>query len=170
MAMTKLKSQALSHFKMFKLLAKTEKGAKIQCLWNDRGGEFNSNEFTSFCVSHGIKRQLTAPYSHQQNGVEERKNRTIMSLVRSTLKDKQLPCELQGEAVSTAVYLLNRSSPQSLQGLTPYEIWTGRKSSIAYLRVFVSLVNVKCTKMPQKKLEDRSTPMVFIGYEVGSNA
>ena len=74
------------------------------------------------------------------------------------------------EAVSTVVYLLNRSSIHSLQGLTPYEIWTGRKPSIAHLRVFGSLVHVKCTKMPQKKLEDRSTPMVFIGYEVGSKA
>ena len=122
LAMVKLKSQALSHFKMFKLLAKVEKGAKIQCLQTNRGGEFNSNEFTSFYVPHGIKRQLTAPYSPQRNGVVERKNRTIMSIVRSMLKDKQFPCELWGEAVSTVVYLLNRSSTHSLQGLTPYEI------------------------------------------------
>ena len=85
------------------------------------------------------------------------------------LKEKQLPHELWGEAVST-VYLLNRSSTHSLQGLTPNEIWIGRKPSIAHLRVFCSLVHVKCTKMPQKKLEDRSSPMVFIGYEVGSKA
>ena len=55
MTMMKLKSQALSHFKKFKLLAEAEKGAKIQCLRTHRGGEFNSDEFTSFCVSHGIK-------------------------------------------------------------------------------------------------------------------
>lgn len=47
-----------------------------------------------------------------------------MSLIRSMLKDKALPRELWGEAVSTAVYLLNRSSTHSLQGLTPYEAWT----------------------------------------------
>ena len=78
--------------------------------------------------------------------------------------------EMWGEAVCTIFYLLNRSSTHSLQGLTPYEIWTGRKPSIAYLRVFGSLVHVKCTKMPQKKLEDRYIPIVFIGYEVGSKA
>ena len=110
----KLKSQALSHFQKFKLLVEAEKGAKIQCLLTDRGGEFNSNEFTSFCVSHGIKRQLTAPYSPQKNGVVERKIRTIMSLVRSMLKEKQLPRDLCGEAVSTVVYLLNCSSTHSL--------------------------------------------------------
>ena len=121
-------------------------------------------------MSHGIKRQLTAPYSPQQNDVVERRNWTIMSLVRSMLKEKQLPHELWGEAVSTVVYLLNRSSTHSLQGLTPYVIWTSRRPTIAHLRVFGSLVHVKCTKMPQKKLKDRSTPMVFIGYEVGSTA
>ena len=89
-----LKSQALSHFKKFKLLAEAEKRAKIPCLWTDRRGEFNSDEFTSFCLSHGTKRQLITPYSPQQNGVVERKNRTIMSLVRSLLKEKQLPREL----------------------------------------------------------------------------
>ena len=86
------------------------------------------------------------------------------------LKEKQLPRELWGEAVNTVVYLLNRSSTHSLQELTPYEIWTRRKPSIAHLRVFGSLVHMKCTKMSQKKLEDRSTPMVFIGYEVGFKA
>ena len=85
-------------------------------------------------------------------------------------KEKQLPRELWVEVVSMIVYLLNRSSTHSLQGLTPYEIWIGCKPSIAHLRVFDSLVHVKCTKMPQKKLEDHSTPMVFIGYEVGSKA
>ena len=113
-AMMKLKSQALSHFKKFKLLAEVEKGTKIQCLRTDRGGGFNSDEFTSFCLSHGIKRQLTAPYSPQQNGVVERKNQTIMSLVQSMLKEKQLPRELWGEVVSMIVYLLNRSSTHSL--------------------------------------------------------
>ena len=86
------------------------------------------------------------------------------------LKEKSLPRELWGEAVNTAVYLLNRSSTLSLQGGTSYEAWTGRKPSIAHLRVFGSIVHVKCTKTPQKKLEDCSTPMIFIGYEVGTKA
>ena len=70
------------------------------------------------------------------------------------LKEKNLPRELWGEAMSTTVYLLNRSSTRSLQGLTPYEAWIGRKPSIEHLRVFGSVVHVKYTKTPQKKLED----------------
>ena len=93
-----------------------------------------------------------------------------MSLVQSMLKEKDLPRELWGETVNTAVYLLNRASTQSLKCLTPYEAWIGRKPSIEHLCIFGSVVHVKCTKAPQKKLEDRSTPMVFIGYEVGTKA
>ena len=56
--------------------------------------------------------------------------------------------------MSTAVYLLNHASTRSLKGLPPYEAWIGRKPSIEHIRVFVSVVHVKCIKAPQKKLED----------------
>ena len=169
-SMLKLMSSALKEFKWFKKLAEAEQDTQIKCLRSDRGGEFTSEAFTDFCTSQGMKRQLSAPYSPQKNGVVERKNRTILSLVRIMLKEKTLPRELWGEAVNTAIYVLNRSATRSLQGGTPYEAWTERKPSIAHLRVFGSIVHVKCTKIPQKKLEDRSTPMVFIGYEVETKA
>ena len=169
-SMLKSKSDAVTELKRFKALAEAEQDTRIKCLRSNRGGEFTSEAFTDFCIAHGVKRQLTAPYSPQENGVVERKNRTIMSLVCSMLKEKSLPRELWGEAVNTAVYLLNRSSTRSLQGGTLYEAWTGRKPSIAHLQVFGSIVHVKCTKTPQKKLEDHSMPMVFLGYEVGTKA
>ena len=83
------------------------------------------------CDKSGIKKQLTAPYTPQQNGVVERKNKTIMGLVRSMLKDKELPLELWGEAVSTFVYVLKRSSTKGVKGKTPYEKWNKRKSSVS---------------------------------------
>ena len=103
------KSEAFQHFKIVQNLAETESGEILKCFRTDRGGEFNYEEFNNFCDSNGIKRQLTAPYSPQQNGVVERKNRTIMSCVRSMLKEKNLPLELWVEVVNTCVYVLNRS-------------------------------------------------------------
>ena len=85
------KSEAFLMFKTYKARMEKETGNCIQSLRTDRGGEFTSQEFTDFCKEHGIQRQLTAAYSPQQNGVAERKNRTIMNMVRSMLTAKQIP-------------------------------------------------------------------------------
>ena len=112
--MLQCKYDAFEAFKHFKSLAETEMGMKIKTLRSDRGGEFTSDEFTKYFLEHGIKRQLTAPYSPQQNGVVERKNKTMVSMVRAMSKAKDLPRELWGEAVNTAVYILNQSSSKTL--------------------------------------------------------
>jgi len=75
------KSEALEAFKGFKTWAEKEAGTSIKCLRTDRGDEYNSKEFTEFCSTHGVNRQLTAAYTPQQNGVAEQKNRTIMNMV-----------------------------------------------------------------------------------------
>ncbi|RVW42706.1 Retrovirus-related Pol polyprotein from transposon TNT 1-94 [Vitis vinifera] len=76
------KEKAYATFKTYKAKVEKETGAFIRSLRTDRGGESTSNEFTSFCNENGILRQLTAAYTPQQNGVAERKNRTIMNMVR----------------------------------------------------------------------------------------
>nr|GEX91755.1 zinc finger, CCHC-type [Tanacetum cinerariifolium] len=76
------KDQALSTFKEFR--QKIE--MKMRMLRTDRGGEFTSNEFTKYCKENGIARQLTAPHSPQQNGVVERRNRTVLSTTRTKRK------------------------------------------------------------------------------------
>ena len=121
------------------------------------------------CDKSGIKKQLTAPYTPQQNGVVERKNRIVMGLVRSMLKEKELPLELWGEAISTSLYVLNWSSTKGVKGKTPYEKWNKRKPNVSHLRIFGSVVFVKTTGR-LSKLEDRSKCMVFMGYEAGSKA
>jgi len=77
-----MKSEAFAAFKNFKAGVEKEIVAHIICLRRDRGGEFNSNEFWGFCKTQGISRQLTATYTPQQNGIAERKNRTIMNTMR----------------------------------------------------------------------------------------
>jgi len=103
------KSDALNMFKKFKTLVEKEAGSLVECLRTDRGGEFTSKEFNEYCSMNGIKRQLTAAYTPQQNGVTERKNRTIMNLVRSILSEKHIPREFWPEAVNWCIHTLNRS-------------------------------------------------------------
>ncbi|KAJ9559933.1 hypothetical protein OSB04_005093 [Centaurea solstitialis] len=82
----KEKSEAFTHFKKFKALAENEIGKSLKVFRSDRGGEFTSLEFNTFCDQNGVKRHLTAPYSPQQNGIVERRNRTLMDMTRTHAK------------------------------------------------------------------------------------
>ncbi|KAI0494646.1 hypothetical protein KFK09_024787 [Dendrobium nobile] len=86
-------SKTFNVFKKFKAMMDKTTGKLIRALRSDRGGEYNSAEFTSFCEQQGVRKFLTTPYSPQQNGVAERKNRTILDMVRSMLKSKEMPKE-----------------------------------------------------------------------------
>ena len=92
----------------------------------------------------------------------------MMNMIRSILKDKNLPHELWGEAVNTSVYILDRVPTRSSDGATPYEVWTGVKPNVEHFRVFGSPFHVKILGEKLKKLQDRGKPMVFIRYEVGT--
>ena len=119
--------------------------------------------FRNFCEEHGIHHSLTVPKSPQQNGVVERKNRTVMEMARSMLKTKQMPKEFWAEAVQCAVYLLNRCPTKSVQNMTPQEAWSGFKPSVLHLRVFGSIVFSHVPKDLRTKLDEKGEKFVFIG-------
>ena len=81
----KSKDEALNFFKVYKAETENQLDRKIKRLRSDRGGEYFSNEFDSFCAEHGIIHERTPPYSPQSNGVAERKNRTLTDLVNAML-------------------------------------------------------------------------------------
>lgn len=85
------KSEALNFFKCFNTMVEKEVNLFVKCFRTDRCGEFNSNQFNDFRKQSGIKRQLTTAYTPQQNGVTERKNRTVMNMVHSMLSEKNTP-------------------------------------------------------------------------------
>ncbi|KAL4376201.1 hypothetical protein GQ457_02G024740 [Hibiscus cannabinus] len=131
-------------------------------------GEFTSNEFNDFCKAYGIRRPLTVPRSPQQNGIAERKNRTILNMARSMLKAKNMPKEFWAEAVSCAIYLSNRSPTKNVDNVTPQEAWSGRKPSVRHIRVFGSIAYAHVPDQGRLKLDDRSSKYVFIGYDSNS--
>ena len=91
-------------------------------------------------------------------------------MAHSLLKSWNLPAFFWGEAVATAVFLLNRAPTKAVDGMTPYEAWHGRRPDVHYLRTFGCVAYIKATKPHLKKLDDRGTPAVFIGYEPGAKA
>ena len=166
----KEKGEAFKKFKIFKTLAEQETGAKVKTLRTDRGGEFCSHEFKLYCDANGIDRHLTAPYSPQQNGVVERRNRTLMEMTRSILKHMSVPNWLWGEAVRHATYLINRIATRSLMGKTPYEALCCKKPSLTHLRTFGCVCYARTETAGRKKLDDRSRILVHLGTEPGSKA
>ncbi|CAL8992316.1 unnamed protein product [Prunus brigantina] len=157
------KSSALECFRKFKAMTELQSGYKIKGL-SDRGGEFLSSEFNKFCDEFGIQRQLTVAYSPQQNGVAERKNRTMVEMAKSMLHEKGIPYEFWAETVNTAVYLLNRCPTKSLKKVTPFEAYIGRKPGIAHLKIFGSPCHVLIPSTLRHKLEENSHKCIFVGY------
>ena len=117
-----------------------------------------------------MHRHYTSPYSPQQNGVVERRNRTILEMVRSNMKTMRVPDVLWGEAVNHAVYVLNRVTTKALKESIPYEMWTGRKPNVGHLKVFGCVAHMMINKDHLKKLDDRSRKLVHLGVEKGSKA
>lgn len=118
----KSKDQVLDCFRDFVNLVEKQRDRKVKCLQSDNGREYVNHDFNGFLNKNVITRRLSVPYNPQQNGVSERKNRTLMETARCLLMQSGLPPSLWGEAVNTANYIRNRCPTSSLNGRTPYEV------------------------------------------------
>ncbi|KAK8593638.1 hypothetical protein V6N12_045714 [Hibiscus sabdariffa] len=111
----------LEKFKEFKNEVQNQRGKSIKALRSDRGGEYLSQDFDELLKECGIVSQLTPPGTPQWNGVSERRNRTLLDMVRSMMSHSDLPISFWGHALETAAFTLNRVPSKSVQK-TPYEI------------------------------------------------
>jgi hypothetical protein len=160
----KSKAEVAGVFLRFKNWVENQSGHKIQIVRSDNGTKYTSNKFAQFCHDAGIEHQYTTPYTPQQNGVSERKNRTIMEMARCLLFEKDLPKKFWAEAVNTAVFLLNRLPTRALQHKTPYEVWHGYKPSLQNLKVFGCLCFTHIPQVKRDKLDRKAKAGIFVGY------
>ncbi|MCO5550885.1 hypothetical protein L7F22_004379 [Adiantum nelumboides] len=164
----KAKSDVFAIFQHYVSMVENETGYNVQTFRTDRGGEYMSGAFKDFLGKKGIKHQCTMPYTPQQNGVAERKNRSLMEMARCMLKAKSLPHKLWMEAVACAAHVLNRCPTRALKTITPYESWYDRKPSVSYLRVFGCLAYAHIPQQLHGKLDDKAVKCIFVGYSSGS--
>jgi hypothetical protein len=157
-------------FKKYKVFVEKEIGDVICCLRTDRGGEFTSPKFNNFCSIHRVNRQLTTTYTPQQNRVVERKNRTIMNMVRSKLSGKEVPKEFWPEAINWSIYVLNRSPTLAVKDVTPEEAWSGIKPCVDHFHVFGCVAHVHMPDSKKKKLDNKSFRCVLLGVSEESKA
>ena len=138
-------------------------GKKIKRLRSDRGGEYDPNTLKVFCEQNGIVHETTAPYSPEQNGIAERKNRTLKNMMNSMLISSGLPDNMWGEAFLSACHVLNRVPHKKLDK-TPYEIWKGRTPNLKYLKVWGCLAKVGIPNFKRDKIGPKTVDSIFIGY------
>ena len=117
-------------------LARVEKeiGKSLKFLRSDRGGEFTSNEFEMLCNDRGIKRHTSTPRTPLQNGIDERRNESIMDCARTLMTEKNVALKYKREVVSTTIYTLNRVQVKKGTHSTPFELWYGYPSNVNTLR------------------------------------
>jgi hypothetical protein len=106
----------------------------------------------------------TIPYTPQQNGVAERKNRSLKEMASCMLHAKSLPQRLWAEALNCATYIQNKSPHRSVKDKTPYEAWSGLKLEVAHFRFFGSRAWARIPSKKRKALDPQSTECIFVGY------
>ncbi|KAA3452947.1 Retrovirus-related Pol polyprotein from transposon TNT 1-94 [Gossypium australe] len=134
----KHKSEVAQVFLKFKTAIEIETSCRLKTIRLDNGTEYTSAQFQAYCDDAGIKHQLTNVYTPQQNGVNERKNRSLMDIAKLPTK--------------------------ALDHKTPYEAWFRFKPSLAHLKVFGCLCYVHVPAMKRDKLSKKTQPRILVGY------
>nr|KAJ0188051.1 hypothetical protein LSAT_V11C900477710 [Lactuca sativa] len=139
------KDEAFDAFKRYKAEVENQLERHIKILRSDRGGEYFNQEFDTFCEENGIKHERTSPYTPQQNGLAERKNRTLCEMVNCMITSRVIPTR-------------------------PYELWKGRKPNLDYLKVWGCVAYYRTPNPKRTKLGARANKSIFIGYAQNNKA
>ncbi|GJT16590.1 putative ribonuclease H-like domain-containing protein [Tanacetum coccineum] len=138
---------------------------KVNVIRSDNGTEFKNRKMDEFCGQKGIKREYSVSRTPQQNGVVERKNRTLIEAARNMLADSLLPIIFWVEAVNTACYVLNRVLVTKPYNKTPYELIIGRAPSISFMRPFGCPVTILNTLDPLGKFDEKAEEGFLVGVD-----
>ncbi|KAJ9558377.1 hypothetical protein OSB04_012991 [Centaurea solstitialis] len=166
------KSQSVNAVEAFITEVERQLEKKVKIIRSDRGGEFygrydetgqHPGPFAKLLEKLGIAAQYTTPGSPWQNGVAERRNRTLLEMVRSMMSHANLPVSLWTYAFRMAVYILNRV-PSKAVPKTPFELWKGWKPSLKHLEVWGCAVEAKAYNPDERKLDMKTISGYFIGF------
>ncbi|GKA60115.1 putative ribonuclease H-like domain-containing protein [Tanacetum coccineum] len=143
---------------------------KVKVIRCDNGTEFKNRIMNQFYEIKGIKREFSVARTPQQNGVAERKNRTLIEAARTMLADSKLPTTFGAEAVNIDCYVQNRVLVIKLHNKTPYELILGRKPALSFTRPFGCPVTILNTIDHLGKFDGNANEGFFVGYSTNSKA
>ena len=158
------KADVFSVLQRFVALVETQFSTSIKILRSDSGGEYMSHAFQNYLQQKGIISQRSCPYTPQQNGVAERKNRHLLDVVRTLLIESSVPTKFWVEALSTAVYLINRLPTVTLNYDSPYLCLFGIPPEYKSLHTFGCVCFVHLPPTERHKLVAQSVTCAFMGY------
>ncbi|GJX37978.1 retrovirus-related pol polyprotein from transposon TNT 1-94 [Tanacetum coccineum] len=142
--------------------------AQVITVRTDRGTEFLNKTLHAYFKEEGIEHQTSTPRTPEQNGVVERRNRTLVEAARTMLSASKLPLSFWAEAVATACYTQNRSIIISTHGKTAYHIINDRKPSIKHLHIFGCICYITRDGENLDKMKEKGDPCVMVGYSTQS--
>src|ERR1044072_7979031 len=158
------KDESHSVFSIFCTQVQNEKNCKIVKVRSDHGGEFENKDFENLFDSNGISHDFSCPRNPQQNGVVERKNRTLQEMARTMIQETDMAKHFWAEAVNTACYIQNRISVRPILNKTPYELWKNKKPNISYFHPFGCICYVLNTKDHLGKFDSKAQKCILLGY------
>jgi len=142
-----------------------QSGLKVRHLCSDNGSEFVNDAMNTFCRRNGIIHKTTIPYTPEQNGIAERAIAVFFEMVRSMLHTANVSLQYWGEAFSYVVHIRSLSATTGLDGVVPYEAWTGYKPNVSHLRVFGSLGWAHVPRQVCRgKLESQAVKVQMLGW------
>ncbi|GKA92387.1 putative ribonuclease H-like domain-containing protein, partial [Tanacetum coccineum] len=143
---------------------------RVKIIRSDNRTEFKNHEMNQFCSTKGIKREYSNARIPQQNGVAERKNRTLIEEARTMLADSLLPIPFWAEAVNTACYVQNKVLVTKPNNKTHYKLLIGRAPIISFMRPFGCPVTILNTLDHLGKFDGKADEGVLVGYSISSKA
>nr|GEZ01996.1 hypothetical protein [Tanacetum cinerariifolium] len=146
------------------------KDLKVKIIRCDNGGEFRNKELNDFYSQKGIKREFSNARTPQQNGVAEKRIRSLIEAARTMLADVKLPVTFWVEAVNTTCYVQNRVLVNKAHNKTSYELFNGRTPAIGFLKPFGCHVMILNTLDNLGKFEAKGDEGYFFGYSMSSKA
>jgi transposase InsO family protein len=160
------KSQSFDRYLAYEAWVKLHREAAIKNLRSDRGGEYLSKLFSDHLEKNGTKRQLTVHHTPAQNGVSERKNRTLVERTRTIMLENDAPKNLWAEALRHVVWMANRTASRTLGGRSPLEVATGKRADMSKMQPWYTEVWVKLEKAG--KLDSQAERARFLGMDAES--
>jgi hypothetical protein len=164
------KSQTQETLKGFLRRAQNEFGLRIKKIRSDNGTEFKNSQIEGFFEEEGIKHEFSSPYMPQQNGVVERKNRTLLDMERTMLDEYKTLNRFWAEAVNTACYAINLLYLHWILKKTSYELLTGKKPNVSYFRVFGSKCFILVKSGRKSKFAPKAVEGFLQGYDSNTRA